>query len=343
MAIFRPGLALLVTASLVASPFQDFASGQEQDFRAAFLRDYEPHAAKLQELYANVFVRYTQKNDAGNGDVQVMDVEAKANAHNFLLKGTGSRFVNEKTNETKEFPDTGVDGLNPYYFFSVTPGPQNGYKLQKMGRREPKSIMPDNWFPFPYANTHRSQSYLDLARDGKVQITGYEDVVWENQNLKKLTYRYESYNFHLKKDAFFEVTCYFSPNDGWVCCGEEKEESQGLVMQRIYSYEKKGNNFPTPVQIDVKYGARLLWTITIHEFRAVPPFGDEEFRLSAFGLPEPMGVPPVDRHGIPWFMWLTLATVGVLGVSVTLVFFRKRYFRFEIPRETNTIAKEGGS
>lgn len=95
-------------------------------------------------------------------------------------------------------------------------------------------------------------------------------------------------------------------------------------MRNVYTYEKRGAGLPVPVGAEARLGARTLWTAVIDEFRAVPPFDEAEFRLSAFGLPEPVGVPGVERAGVRWYIWLALASAACACVAAALVMVRRR-------------------
>ena len=54
----------------------------------------------------------------------------------------------------------------------------------------------------------------------------------------------------------------------------------------------------------------------------------DEFTLTAFGLPEPMGMPIVNRGGSRWWLWITLAAAGSLAIAVL---YQKLKRRFEKP------------
>ena len=53
-----------------------------------------------------------------------------------------------------------------------------------------------------------------------------------------------------------------------------------------------------------------------------PDYG--EFTLTAFGLPEPMGMPPVNR-GIRWYIWLSLAAAGAVAIGFLFAKVKRRY------------------
>ncbi len=59
------------------------------------------------------------------------------------------------------------------------------------------------------------------------------------------------------------------------------------------------------------------------EVSPLPP--DNEFTLSAFGLPEPLGLE--SRRSYPWYVWLALGTAAVLLVGVLIGWFKRRMSR----------------
>jgi hypothetical protein len=58
---------------------------------------------------------------------------------------------------------------------------------------------------------------------------------------------------------------------------------------------------------------RLVWDYDLKEVSRLP--GDEEFTLTAFGLPEPAGLPGAGRSA-PWHLWFGLAAFAGLALAV---------------------------
>ncbi len=51
----------------------------------------------------------------------------------------------------------------------------------------------------------------------------------------------------------------------------------------------------------------------------------DEFTLTAFGFPEPMGMPPVSRGGSLLWLWISLAAVGSAGLAVLYQKLKRRF------------------
>lgn len=142
---------LALSAALTFLGAAPRSRAQEGDPGKAFLRDYGPHVADLRARFADVEVKYTRKSDVGNGNVQVLEAEAKSNARNFLIKSVQDRVMGKGGGVEKEL-STGTDCVNPFYFFSVV-GLNEGYKLKRLTMANPKAVMPSNWLQFPHAST----------------------------------------------------------------------------------------------------------------------------------------------------------------------------------------------
>lgn len=72
--------------------------------------------------------------------------------------------------------------------------------------------------------------------------------------------------------------------------------------------------------------SRPVHYLLVREFRLDEPSSfpsDSEFTLSAFGLPEPYGAPPV-HFGMPWFLWVAVAGLGCLVVGIGFRYLKKR-------------------
>lgn len=286
------------------------AGGQENDPRRAFLKDYEPHAVKLQDYYGNAFVIYQYKYEMGNGDSQVMEIEGKIKGNRYVLKETRNRVVT-KTGETKKELGLGLEGRNPYYYFRLGNTPEKGWRIIDLKFPVADKLIPECHLGFPIASTTRSQDYLNLARDQTVRIIAYRDAVWETRGTKELSIEFEAPDPVEKKTITLRGKCYFSPADGWVCCGEEFG-----AIRTVYFYNPRVNTeLPLPLRAEERLDGKLIFTTFITEFRNVAPYNEVEFRLSAFGLPEPPGMPVVDVGGSRWYLWFIGAAVASLGTG----------------------------
>jgi hypothetical protein len=122
-----------------------------------------------------------------------------------------------------------------------------------------------------------------------------------------------------------------NPNQGW-----RIEASRSGVLDRLERTEEMsyGNDgFPVPIpnryvfnETDVKTGHRLQAITAVSRFQSHPRRAEEEFTLSAYGLPEPVGV--VWKKPTPRYVWFLVAA-GMFGVLA--VGFR-RLARGRVPK-----------
>src|SRR5436309_1104281 len=77
--------AALVLAIALLAPSAGF--GDDKSARAAFLREYQPHAEAVRQYYTNVKVKYIVHADSGGSNLEVLHVEGKFNHLNYLLTG----------------------------------------------------------------------------------------------------------------------------------------------------------------------------------------------------------------------------------------------------------------
>lgn len=91
-----------------------------------------------------------------------------------------------------------------------------------------------------------------------------------------------------------------------------------LIVRETGYYVPDGKTIlgkkPSNRHIEVKFN--------MHVPSSPPP--DEDFTLTAFGLPEPMGMPPVNR-GVRWWLWIALAAVVSVAFAIVSPRLRRRY------------------
>jgi len=145
-----------------------------------------------------------------------------------------------------------------------------------------------------------------------------------------------SFIHQVTKKASATVHCYyFSPADGWICCGHQSYSADNAnpdIDEAIYSYEaKKGEPFPVLKRIEEwdknsrePAKSRLRYEIELSEFHhSSVPFPDSDFKLSAFGLPEPEGLKQPAPPPRTW-LWLIVAAVGAALLAILFAWLKRR-------------------
>ncbi len=129
---------------------------------------------------------------------------------------------------------------------------------------------------------------------------------------------------------------------------ERRVETKFLVATDEYTYGFTIGGMPFPTGMK---------NLSIYRVEQAPPnmeitaklvsikLTDKEpydFRMSAFGFPEPMGMPAVERGRTRWYLWLSLAAAGILVIGGIVVTLKRRYSRASVPAEANNELKGGG-
>jgi hypothetical protein len=125
------------------------------------------------------------------------------------------------------------------------------------------------------------------------------------------------------------------PERYWVICDYEvsvewQDQSTG-IMAGALSYQKEDNGFPTLSTIERRYEGITKKGIATkrtdkEQFKLTHQKMDErEFTLSAFGLPEPMGVSWT--RPTRWWLWIALTAFGTFGLGVVVKIVKRRYVK----------------
>ncbi|MBI2807077.1 MAG: hypothetical protein HYX68_19020 [Planctomycetes bacterium] len=118
---------------------------------------------------------------------------------------------------------------------------------------------------------------------------------------------------------------------GWMVLDPERnwslqESSLDLVGGEkntcIVEYAKSDSGVFLPSRVFEKDNAVSVWEVTFSDLtiRDIP---EKEFTLTAYGLPEPMGV--VWPSPTRWYLWITLAAVGAVVLGFVLRKLQRRY------------------
>jgi hypothetical protein len=313
------GLSLL---SLVALPVGAF--GEDGDVRSRFRAAYGPHAPALQAHYCNV-VATTTIVFAGGKNTQFRKQEVKCSLRNWLLATEDVIKETETGKVIKRFGEE-AGGSNSRYAFSLARKDDKQYVVTDLKLHEAGDHPEMCWLSCPIADYRKGQTYLEMAESPEHRILSFEDCDWqERKNMKVLRMEYERHRIGGQKALTSKAEYYFSPADGWICCGSrEWDDNSSKTYESIYTYSPKiGEDYPRLERIedwirDQKEPAKSRRTrvAEITEFNHVDPIPDANFRLSAFGIPEPEGV----EWPKPSKTWLWLLTGGIALGALAVLF-----------------------
>jgi hypothetical protein len=121
---------------------------------------------------------------------------------------------------------------------------------------------------------------------------------------------------------------YFDPNQEWRLVEREVEsDSSNAKSQYSYGERTSGLTFPTGCKESASFKkanappnmAFLIRVLSIRMTDKKP----SDFRLSAFGLPEPVDAPSVDRP-TRWYLWILGAAAGCGVLAIGFAWLRRR-------------------
>jgi hypothetical protein len=304
------------------------ASADDRAVREEFLRHYEPHAERIQHYYSNIQLKYRDKTFAGHGLTVFSSGEAKYDLLRFvfIIETGTSRTGEPPTKTTKK-----VYGRNGAYAFQLQQKEQDPYVVTGVTIHRgsgDESLAPFNG---AYADINLAQqSFLEMARHNtSVRFIGCDDCVWQGKSMKELKIEWTG------KKSSYATGYYLSPEDGWICCGKWQQQlgSGSKYREQVWHYAARhGEEFPAIQQIESwekdrrdPANSKLANVCDITDFKHCAPFPDSDFKLSAFGFPEPQGLEGPKSSKI--WLWLLLAAVAAAALYVVFARLKRRQLR----------------
>jgi hypothetical protein len=298
------------------------------------LAAYEPHAEALQRFYRSIEARF-KRTDVGREESNVAEWEAKFDGQNYLFSGRTDSVKNSNGDVASRGRPT-IEGQNRLYSFGLIANAEGEYSIRSVTMTAPGTKQPLSILSVPIADFLRGYTYLETAHDEGTRIICFEDRVWRAQPMKELRVHYTQ-TFPGSKESFHkDVSYYFSAEEGWICRGQrwwDERDTKQFVAETVYLYEiKQEQEFPSLKRIegwidDDKDPSRLKrnYWLDFAEFRRDGPFPETDFRLSAFGLPEPQGIewPKPSRTWI----WLLIGAAAAAVLAVVFARAKRRLLK----------------
>ena len=294
------------------------AKASDEDLRTWFLSHYKKSFQYILTNYTNIEYEYVSIENKYKRHYM-----GKFDLYNYIQK----YIVYTKDKKIKSMPIIGVG--NKMYRFEIRD-------------MDDKQILTDlqvfnsdyrgPWMPFmaPLGDRFVGKTYLDIIQDSDTELISIEDVNHRNRQVKKLTASINYINPVSKSQQREKKSYYFSQNEGWICYGWSNypKDGQSRYLEEFYEYENNGNVYPPLKSIvlqsrDIfkKDFSELIYKLEFTKFTRANHFDEREFTLSAFGLPEPVGL----ERPVRWWLWAGVA--GVLLILLGAVFFRLAHRR----------------
>lgn len=329
-------LASTMVPIVVLAGSQPALGSDDQPMRDAFVREYRPFAEKLQRQYRNVFSRYTKVTESADNK-QLVETGETTFGFDYFRSGSQGRLVNKANQETLQTFKPIITCRNPQYSFAVGQNGPGEYVLSHLTVNSDKQ-RPLSETCAPYADYWSRVTYLDMAKDPGVRFLEFGDCRYQGMDAKRLVIRRPATNVVTGESIKVIVTIYFSPELDWACVGFGSDQDPPVsprgYSERRYSYARADNGFLALAREErwrkTAAGTKQLAleeVITYSEFRPIDAPPETDFRLSAFGLPEPVGV--VWERATPHYVWI-LFGAGVFALLALL-------FRYLARRKRQTV------
>ncbi|MFO0799085.1 MAG: hypothetical protein U0804_16580 [Gemmataceae bacterium] len=302
------------------------------DPRAAFLAEFEKPAAALLDHYSAVQTRDVVRQPAGAGRTRLTTATSVFDREHCRVDG---RIVTTGTDGSPTGSEyRAVEVRNRVYRFDALPAEAGGYSV---GRFALHADQPDPWSPllFPVADPWLRHTYLELFRDPATTVHATRREVWRGKSV--VTVEIECRSDAVRPSRQVRAVYYFDPAAGWACVGDWAvpiNPSTDPRYESVYHYVMR-DGWPVPTRLEmwelppgVTTGGKLAKYTDIEEYLPISPLDERDFRLTAFGLPEPAGVVwPKPRSGWWWFVW---AAVGCVVVAIVFLSLRRRAVRRQV-------------
>ncbi|MBY0233193.1 MAG: hypothetical protein K2W96_28250 [Gemmataceae bacterium] len=239
--------------------------------------------------------------------------------------------VNTETKE-KTPGGRGVAGRNPRYGFELRRKGEGDYLLRRtviFSSDEDRLSIPLGNLNVPYAVPEWGKTYLEVAQDAETVVHSAQETEWRGSKVFEVRLTSRFYHRGTKKWERATVVWYFDPKH-WVCVGTKAVDPDPAQPEYefVYSYDTSGEwAVPTKHELwemhprePAKDNRRRL--VEILEFAPATDWDESKFRLSAFGLPEPVGVEW--PKPTPRWVWLLVAAAGLAVLAVGFRWFARR-------------------
>jgi hypothetical protein len=174
----------------------------------------------------------------------------------------------------------------------------------------------------------------ELARKPEFQVVRCKKVLQAGEEFVQVDFEYPP-TVEERDSGVHRGTLVLDPQRFWCLRSYEvryprSDGSPGTVKYRVLELGGREEGLPVPKRAleqreflskDGTRGKTEIWVeCNLDVPRTLPP--DEEFTLSAFGLPEPLGV--TWSKPTPWYLWLSLAGALCLGGSGVFYWLKRR-------------------
>ena len=288
------------------------------DARQLFLQQYEPHSSPLISRYGMGQARYQVRSPLGKDEELLSTITGKYNLDNYRFD-VETKLLALPGKEVKSVRKSSEVRNTRYHFMAAEQEPGKYIVTDLQLYSDPNESEPWCLFCFPCADRWLQKTYIDIARDPSTKVLSTQETRWRDRKVIEVIFEYSYYHGEEKKTKRGRSAYYFDPSVKWVCVGDRsitQDTTRSIYHESVYVYDTS-NEWPVPIREELwelderRPDAKTLLRATdIEDFQSLPKLDESEFRLTAFGLPEPVGI--TWEEPTPRYIWFLIAT-GVLG------------------------------
>ena len=320
-AAFAMIVVTMASAALVAQEPSDPTA------RQAFIAEYAAYGNALASEFAHFRVRSRTTFPSTDGGAFIQEIEGKVANGNYLYE------VKTKTLDPNGKPigagTIGAGGSNSKYSFDVDKKGESKWAVSAVNTHSaPRTRRWWSIYTCPFSDPFHRKTFVEMAHDANTEIIAFRESQWQGRAVREWKVRYVN-------DEGWRVECgyFFDPGNHWVCVGYQAASSRdGRPVVRTnthYQYHRTDAGTPRLSRIEMFTNQpdpekmRLAQLHEVFEYIPVAPIPEEEFRLSRFGIPEPVGVTWEEPRSRTW-LWITLAAVGAFILAGIFRWARNR-------------------
>lgn len=299
----------------------------DDDSRERFQREYKPEPAHLAAIKRGLIGDVTIIDYLANG-VRTLRGEVKFSICGYAISTNFRELKYLAGNVDRGKPK--VDIGNKQYSAMIEEKEKDQYTILEIFPNRNENITNMFYHTASLYNIDSSQTYTDMTIDPGVEFVHYKDAIWNKLPVKTIRVRFQIAGTFESNDYFFD------PARKWLCIGK-RERTQSKVKDHIYqehlfAYNTTtvdGECIPTNIEMfevdeqkSIRKPTRSSSVVNVKAFS----LAEDDFHLTAFGLPEPPGMAPI-RTNWGYLPWLILSVPVFLSLYFFFAWMRRRSTR----------------
>lgn len=324
------GTAAVFTMGLMLSLCLSARSVADDGVRRAFLHDYGPEAGAIQDFYSNLRLKSRTLHEAIRGTRLVDELDIKIKGLKFCAVGSFHSIDAGTGKPVSSKAGRYAAARNDWYRFDLS-GKDTGYTLGGVDVTSGGTNMLCEEVEV-FADPQKQQTFLQMGKDPATNFLEWTPCSWDGKEMKRLKVRHQVVAVGARKKIGVTAFYYFSPPEQWVCrrqqvffdghpeCFEKRLYYDATRMGEVPMLKRREDWLSRTGDPD---NAKQRSVTEITEFQHCDPWPDKDFTLTAFGLPEPIGVPS-EAGASRAYLWLFGGGAVALLCAIVAGYLRRR-------------------